>query len=83
MSVVEQRALAPPTFRAMRRVALVAALALAASVPLLLRRVAPEAPAVVAIGVAGVSGLAAAVLAFMLDEASLWRATLARISQTG
>ena len=71
MSVVDERALAPPTFHAMRRIAALAGLALAASVAVVLRRLAPGAPAIIAIGLAGLSGLSVAGLAFTLDEASL------------
>ena len=83
MSVVDERALAPPTFRAMRRVAALAGLALAASIALVLRRLAPGAPAIIPIGLAGLSGLSVAGLAFTLDEASLWSLTLGALAGVG
>ena len=83
MSDVDERALAPPTFRAMRRVAVLAGLALAASIALVLRRLAPGAPAIIPITLAGLSGLSVAGLAFTLDEASLWSLTLGALAGVG
>jgi hypothetical protein len=83
MTVIDQRAVAPPIFSGKRRVAAVAGLALAASVALVLRRLAPGAPAIIPIGLAGLSGLSVAGLAFTLDEASLWSLTLGALAGAG
>jgi hypothetical protein len=83
MSVVDERALAPPTFRAMRRVAVLAGLALAASIALVLCCLAPDAPAIIPITLAGLSGLSVAGLAFTLDEALLWSLTLGALAGVG
>ena len=68
MTLFERRAVSPPAASASRALAALASLALAASVALLLHRVAPGAPAVVPLGLAAVSGLAAFALAFTLDD---------------
>jgi hypothetical protein len=68
MTVVDQRALAPPSLFVKRRAAALTGLALMASVALLLRRVAPGAPATVPIVLAGLAGLSVAALAFVLDD---------------
>ena len=83
MTVIDQRAVAPPIFSGKRRVAALAGLALAASVALVLRRLAPGAPAIIPIGLAGLSGLSVAGLAFTLDEASLWSLTLGALAGVG
>ncbi len=83
MTVIDRRALAPATFSGKRRVAALAGLALTASVGLILRRLAPGAPAIVPIGLAGLSGLSVAGLALSLDEASLWSLTLGVLAGVG
>ena len=83
MSVIDQRAVAPPIFSGKRWVAALAGLALTASVALVLRRLAPGAPAIIPIGLAGLSGLSVAGLAFALDEASLWSLTLGALAGVG
>ena len=71
MSVVDRRALAPPALSGKRWVAALAGLALTGSTALLLWRLAPGAPAIVPIALAGLSGLSAGGLALALDEESL------------
>lgn len=83
MTVIDQRAVAPPAFSGKRRVATLAGLALAASVALVLRRLAPGAAEIVPIGLAGLSGLSVAGLALSLDEASLWSLTLSVLTGVG
>ena len=71
MSVIDRRALAPPALSGKRWVAALAGLALTASTALLLWRLAPAAPAIIPIALAGLSGLSAGALALALDEESL------------
>ena len=71
MSVIDRRALAPPALSGKRWVAALAGLALTGSTALLLWRLAPDAPAIVPIALAGLSGLSAGGLALALDEESL------------
>jgi uncharacterized membrane protein YdjX (TVP38/TMEM64 family) len=57
MTVVERRTLAPQILAGKRRIAALAGLMLTASIALFLWRLAPSAPAFLAFGVAGLSGL--------------------------
>ncbi len=76
MTVVDRRALAPPSLSGKRRVVALAGFALMASIALLLRRIAPGAPAILPIGLAGLPGLSVAALAFALEDEALPKLTL-------
>jgi len=83
MTVVDRSALAPPSLSGKRRVAALAGLALMVSIGLLLRRIAPGAPATVPIGLAGVSGLSVAALALALEDEALSKLTLGVLAGVG
>ena len=83
MTIFERRALSPPGASAKRSLAALAGLTLTASVALLLHRAAPGAPAIMPVGLAALSGLAALALAFALDEAALPRLTKAVAAGAG
>ena len=71
MTVLDRRALGPPSLSGTRRVAALAGFALLASIALLLRRVAPGAPATVEIALVGLPALSVATLAFALEDEAL------------
>ena len=75
MTLVVPRSLSRPAWSAKRSLASLASLALMASVIFLFHRAAPGAPVIVPLGLASLSGLAALVLAFALDDAERSRFT--------
>jgi hypothetical protein len=83
MTVVDPSAISPPSLSGKRRVAALAGLALMASVALLLRRVGPDAPAAVPIGLAGVSGLSVAALALGFEDEALPKLTQGVLAGVG
>jgi hypothetical protein len=83
VTAVVPRSLSLPPRSAERSFAAFAGLALAASVALLFRQLAPGAPAILPAGFAGVSGLAALALAFTLNDAALTKFTRAVAAGVG
>ena len=83
MTTFERRALSPPGASAKRSLAALAGLTLSASIALLLHRAASGAPAIMTVGLAALSGLAALALAFALDEAALPNVTMAVAAGAG
>jgi hypothetical protein len=83
MTVLDRSALAPLNLPGKRRVAALAGLALMASIALVLRRVAPGAPATVPIGLAGISGLSVAALALALEDEALPKLTHGVLAAAG
>ena len=77
MTIFERRALSPPRVSTERSLAVLAGVAMTASVAFLLRRVAPGASAILPAGLSALSGLAALALALTLDDAALPRLTTA------
>ncbi|HEX9167738.1 MAG TPA: hypothetical protein VF886_02255, partial [Roseiarcus sp.] len=71
MTVVERRSPAPHGLVPKRRDAALAGLALAASIALLLERVAPGGPAIVPMGLASLSAVSAVGLALTLEDEAL------------
>jgi hypothetical protein len=77
MTLFERRALSRHGASAEQRVAVLAGLALTASIALLLYRAAPGGPTIILTGLTGFAGLAALALAFALDDAALLKFTRA------
>ena len=75
MTAIDRRTLSSPILSGSRLLAALAGVALTASIALLLRRMAPGAPGMVAIGLAGVPGLSVAALAFVREEEALPKLT--------
>ena len=71
MTAFERRARWSPQVSTERQVAALVGLALMASIALLLRRVAPGAPATVGIVLVGLPALSVAALAFALEDEAL------------
>jgi hypothetical protein len=83
MTLFERRALSLPAVSANRSAAVLASLALTASLAFLLHRVAPGAPAIATAGAAGLAGLAALALALALDDPALPKLTTAVAASVG
>ena len=82
MSALDQRALAPSRFLVNRLFACGGGIMLAASVGFLVWRIAPAAPAVIAIALAGAAGLSVIALALILEDQALPTVTLAALAGT-
>jgi hypothetical protein len=81
MTVFDRRALSSPGGSVERSLAAFAGLVLMGSIALFLHRVAPSAPAIIPMGLAALSGLAALALTFTLSDAAL--PTLTKALATG
>ncbi len=77
MTVFERRAFSRPGLSTERSLAVLAGVALTASVAFLLHRVAPGAPAIMPAGLSALSGLATLALALTFDDVALPRVTTA------
>ena len=83
MSALDQRA--PASYRSLsgRPLGCAAGVALAAAIEFLVRHIAPEAPAVLGLGLAGLAGLAIVALAFTLEDQALPKLTQAVLAGVG